>query len=164
VAPDIRRLTVRLLNTTPCQSSERVEAMRLGFATAHVVLRAGGGQFVSSLDPPSHLSAEVSRCANQGLWPVLVGEQGDRTTMLAAAMVLYDWPRVSPESPGDLFDATEIDQMLILNVLSMTSAEQEEMAAADPRTQEILQRCAALSHDDLLRLHGTFRDTAKETW
>jgi hypothetical protein len=32
------------------------------------------------------------------------------------------------------------------------------MAASDPRTREILERCAGLSPEQLARLHGTFRD------
>jgi hypothetical protein len=46
----------------------------------------------------------------------------------------------------------------------MPAAEQEEMAAADPRAKEILQRCAALSNEELLALHGTFRDIGGEAW
>jgi hypothetical protein len=164
VGPGVHRLTVGLHNTTSCPLGDRAEAQRRGFASAHVVLRVDGGEFVSCIDPPEHLRAEVSRCSNQGLWPVLVGDEGDASTMLAAPIVLYDWPRVAPESPGDLFDATEIDRMLILNVLSMPAAEQEEMAATDPRAKEILQRCAALSNEELLTLHGTFRDIARDTW
>lgn len=164
VKSQVWRLTVRLLDTTPCPSSERAQAMRRSLVSAHVVLRVHGGQFISALDPPPALHADVSRCTNRGLWPVLVGEQGDRTRMLAAPIVLYDWPQVAPESPGDLFDATEIDQMLIMNVLSMTAQEQEEMAATDPHAREILQRCAGLSHEELLTLHGALRDVTRETW
>jgi hypothetical protein len=164
VGPGVHRLTVRLRNTTSCPLGERAEAVRRAFASVHVVLRTERGEFVSCMDPPEHLRAEVSGCTNEGLWPVLVGDEGDASTVLAAPIVLYDWPRVAPESPGDLFDATEIDRMLILNVLSMPAAEQEEMAAADPRAKEILQRCAALSNEELLALHGTFRDIGGEAW
>jgi hypothetical protein len=92
------------------------------------------------------------------VWPVLLGEEGDRTTMLAAPIILSDHPQIAPESPGDLFDATEIDRLLILNVLSMTEAEQAEMRATDPRAREIFERCAALGPEQLLPLHGALRD------
>ena len=88
---------------------------------------------------------------------MLVGEEDARDTMLAAPIILGDYPQVAPESPGDLFDATEIDQLLILNVLALTPEEQAEMRATDPRAREILDRCAALSPEELMRLHGTFR-------
>jgi hypothetical protein len=89
---------------------------------------------------------------------VLVGEEGDRSTLLSSPIILYDYPQIAPESPGDLFDGTEIDQMLILNVLNLTDEEKEEMRASDPRGREILERCESLSPEELMRLNGTFRD------
>ena len=32
--------------------------------------------------------------------------------ILASPIILYDHPTVAPESPGDLFDALEIDEIL----------------------------------------------------
>jgi hypothetical protein len=77
--------------------------------------------------------------------------------MLASPIILEDYPRIAPESPGDLFDGGEIDQLLVLNVLALTDAEQAEMRASDPRARELLDRCGALTAADLRRLHGTFR-------
>ena len=99
----------------------------------------------------------ASSCFNDGLWPVLVGAAGERHTMLASPIILEDHPRVAPESPGDLFDGGEVDELLALSVLSLTDAEKAEMRASDPRTREILERTEALTRDDLLRLHGAWR-------
>jgi hypothetical protein len=88
---------------------------------------------------------------------VLAGEPGERRTMLASPIILEDWPRVAPESPGDLFDGGEIDELLVLNILALTDAEKEEMRAADPRAREILERTEALTEEQIMRLHGTFR-------
>ena len=41
--------------------------------------------------------------------------------MLASPIVLYDFPSVASESPGDLCDAAEIDEILSLRILTMTS-------------------------------------------
>jgi hypothetical protein len=92
------------------------------------------------------------------MWPVLVGEPGDARTMLSSPIILEDHPRIAPESPGDLFDGGEIDQLLILNILTLTDAEKAEMAASDPRAREILDRCEALTPDQLMALHGTVRE------
>ena len=78
--------------------------------------------------------------------------------MLSSPIILYDYPQIAPESPGDLFDGTEIDQMLILNVLNLTDEEKDEMRASDPRGREILERCESLSTEELMTLNGTFRD------
>jgi hypothetical protein len=78
--------------------------------------------------------------------------------MLASPIILPDHPQIAPESPGDLFDGCEIDQLLILNVLALTDDERREARASDPRAREIVDRCAALGPEDLMRLHGVLRE------
>jgi hydrogenase maturation protease len=126
--------------------------------STHALLHAPEGAFVSAADPPPELAAAAGRCRNVGLWPVLVGGPEDATTMLASPIILEDHPRVAPESPGDLFDGGEIDQLLILNILALTDEEKAEMAAADPRAREILRRSEGLSPEQLMALHGTVRE------
>ena len=160
------RVTVRITNTTPWGGEDR-ETRRGGFQTrpygqtfvsTHTTLGVRAGEFVSLIDPPEELSESAEGCENIKTWPVLVGEEGDRSTLLSSPIILYDYPQIAPESPGDLFDGTEIDQMLILNVLNLTDEEKEEMRASDPRGREILERCESLSPEELMRLNGTFRD------
>jgi hypothetical protein len=87
-----------------------------------------------------------------------VGEEDDRSTLLCSPIILSDYPEIAPESPGDLFDGGEIDQLLILNILSLTDAEKAEMRASDPRAREILDRTEALSPQELMNLHGAIRE------
>ena len=75
---------------------------------------------------------------------MLVGEEGARDTLLSSPIILEDYPRIAPESPGDLFDGGEIDQLLILNILSLTDEEKAEARASDPRVRELLERSEAL--------------------
>ena len=77
--------------------------------------------------------------------------------MLAAPIILYDYPQVAPESPGDLFDGTEIDEILTLRILTLTDAEKQEIAGVDKRASLMLERTQALTQDQLLSLHGTIR-------
>ena len=49
--------------------------------------------------------------------------------MLSSPIILYDYPQIAPESPGDLFDGTEIDEILALRILTLTDAEKAEMRA-----------------------------------
>jgi len=152
------RVTVKITNTTPWGGEDRESTLRQTFVSTHTTLDVQAGEFVSLIDPPEELSEAVERCENIKTWPVLVGEEGDRSTVLSSPIILYDYPQIAPESPGDLFDGTEIDQMLILNVLNLTDEEKEEMRASDPRGREILERCESLSPEELMRLNGTFRD------
>jgi hypothetical protein len=128
------------------------------FRAAHAQLRTADGAFVSLTDPPERLRAAADACENVGVWPILVGEPGSADTMLASPIILEDHPRIAPESPGDLFDGGEIDQMLVLNILSLTDEEKAEMRATDPRAREILERTEALTPEELMRLHGSVRD------
>ena len=115
------------------------------------------GAFVSLTDPPEELKEAAAGCDNQGTWPVLVGEAGQTDLLLSSPIILYDYPQIAPESPGDFFDGTEIDEMLALRILTMTDEEKREMAATDPRTRELLERTEAMTPAELTRLHGALR-------
>ena len=154
VAPGLHRLTARIENVTPWDGGPREAALRRTFCSTHTVLRAQDGAFASLTDPPPALRDAAAACENRGTWPVLVGEPGGRDTVLSSPIILEDHPRIAPESPGDLFDGGEIDQLLILNILSLTDEEKAEVRASDPRVREILDRSEALSPAQLLRLHG----------
>ena len=78
--------------------------------------------------------------------------------MLAAPIILSDYPEIAPESPGDLFDSGEIDQLLVLNILAMTAQERRDMRDSDPRAREILERTEALSDEQIMRLNGAVRE------
>ena len=154
------RVSVTIANTTPFDvAAGREAALERTFCSTHSVLRAGaGGAFVSLTDPPEALRTHAEACENTGTWPVLVGEAGATGTLLSSPIILEDHPRIAPESPGDLFDGGEIDQMLVLNILSLTDEEKAEMRASDPRAREILDRTEALTPEEIMRLHGTIRD------
>ncbi len=155
VADGVRRIAVQVVNTTPWDGTDRQEALRRTFCSTHAVLRTTDGAFVSQTDPPERLRAAAAACRNDGAWPVLV--DGDRT-VLASPIILEDNPRIAPESPGDLFDGGEIDQMLVLNILSLTDEEKGEMRDSDPRAREILERTEALTEEELMALHGAIRE------
>ncbi|CAA9403414.1 MAG: Uncharacterized protein MSMEG_2715 [uncultured Rubrobacteraceae bacterium] len=148
------RVTVRITNTTPWAGEDRESTLRQTFVSTHTTLEVEGGEFVSLIDPPEEFREVAESCENLKTWPVLVGEEGDRSMVLSSPIILYDYPQVAPESPGDLFDGGEIDQMLILNILTLTDEEKEEMRASDPRAGEILARCESLSQEELMNLHG----------
>jgi hypothetical protein len=141
--PGLARVSAEISNGTPEDGT---------FLSTHTILRVRDGAFVSSLDPDA-----AEACRNEGTWPVLVGEPGERHTMLSSAIILEEYPRVAPESHGDFFDGAEIDQLLTLNVLGLTDDEKAEMRATDPRARQILERTEGLSHEEIMRLHGVLR-------
>jgi hydrogenase maturation protease len=162
VAPAVFKLTVRIQNSTPMKpdnAEDRALPHRLAFASTHTVLGVRDGEFISLLEPPEGLSDAAAGCTNMGTWPVLAGNPGAKDLMLSSPIILYDYPQVASESPGDLFDATEIDEILTLRILSMTDEEKREMATVDERARLLLERTEALTADDMARLHGTQRES-----
>jgi hypothetical protein len=160
VADGLFRVTVRVRNLTPLGDTVRVnrdEVLLRSFVSTHTILGVREGEFVSLMDPPECWREAASRCGNLGTWPVLVGEEGERDTVLSSPIILYDYPQIAPESPGELFDSTEIDEILTLRILTLTDAEKEQMAAVDERARALLARTEALAREQLLGLHGTVR-------
>jgi hypothetical protein len=152
------RLAVEVHNTAPWEpGGTREHALRQALVATHVVLHGDDVAFVSSQDPPARAAEAVAACRSERLWPVLVGDPGSHDTVLAAPIILYDHPELAPESPGDYFDATEIDELLTLRVMTLTDDEKREARATDPRAAAIIDRADTLPPEILERLHGAVR-------
>lgn len=154
------KLTLRVANLTPLPDAENMDrdgALLRSFVSAHAILYSRGSEFISLLDPPVELQPIALSCQNRGVWPVLVGEEGDRHTLLASPIILYDYPQVAPESPGDLFDNAEIDEILSLRIMTMTEEEKREMRESDERARQILERIESLPAEQFMKLHGALR-------
>lgn len=154
------KITTRISNLTPMDTEDlkiRDEALMRSLVSTHTILGVRGGEFVSLLDPPDDLRNSASACENVGTYPVLVGEQGERDLMLSSPIILYDYPQIAEESAGDLFDSTEIDEILTLRILTLTDEEKREMREVDDRARRILERTETLPPEQLMKLHGAVR-------
>ena len=80
-----------------------------------------------------------------------------RDLLLSSPVILYDHPEVAAESPGELFDATEIDEILTLRTLALTDAEKQQARATDPRAAQIMDRLDGMPPEMLERMHGAIR-------
>jgi hydrogenase maturation protease len=160
VSEQVFKITVSVRNITPLEHASSVSrdyALMRSLVSAHVVLGIDGGEFVSLLDPPELLQAVAAGCHNQGTFPVLVGEEGQRDTVLASPIILYDYPQIAPESAGDLFDGTEIDEILSLRIMTMTDEEKSEMRQSDDRARQMLERTETMPAEQFMKLHGVLR-------
>ena len=154
------QVAAHVTNWTPLDHAEQLsrdEVLPHSLAATHTILAAREGEFVSLLDPPERFGPAAARCRNVGTWPVLVGEHGERGTMLSSPIILYDYPEVAAESPGDLFDATEIDEILTLRILTLTEDEKREMRSSGEHARRILARTETLPEEQLMKLHGALR-------
>ncbi len=128
---------------------ERGAALTLSFISTHIVLRVSAGRFLSPLET-GHESVNI--------WPVLASATDD--AVLGATIALPDHPRIAPESHGNLFDNTEIEEALLLHIHSLTDAEREQAAAQDPAVQAMLERALALGPQEIMSVHGGLKEVA----
>jgi hypothetical protein len=159
-SPALFRLRIRISNLTPpgMLGDSDGELLR-SLVSAHTLLHIvdADGEFVSLLDPPGPFKEAAAACRNDGTFPVLAGEDGRRDTMLSSPIILYDYPRVAPESAGQFFDGTEIDEMLALRILTLTEDEKREMWELDEKGRQLLERTEALPPEHMMKLHGVLR-------
>ncbi len=137
--------------------ARRDEAMRHSLVAVHTLLHADGARFVSLLEPPEFARAFAERCTNEGTFPVLIGDPDDPTTVLSSPIILYDHPAVAAESPGDMCDATEIDEILALRIHTLTDDEKRLARSTDPRAAAIVDRIEGFSPEVFASLHGEMR-------
>jgi len=160
---EVSKLSIRVVNQTamPENDLNKHDAVIMRtFASTHAILCVQGGEFLSLLDPPPRYVEAAESCQNVGAYPVLIGDEkrGERNTMLSSPIILYDYPRIASESAGDLFDSTEIDEILTLRIMAMTDSEKSEMRQVDDFARRILERTESLGRDHLMKMHGTIRD------
>ena len=154
------KIRIRIENVTawPFDSDiHRDVAMRRSLLGAHTLIAVRDGTFVSLLEPPEWAKTAVASCENLHTWPVLVGAEGARDLVLSSPIILYDYPAIAPESAGDLCDATEIDEILMLRVMTLTDDEKREACATDDRARQIIERSDSIPAEMFARLHGAMR-------
>ncbi|MDT7597727.1 MAG: hypothetical protein QOJ06_3273 [Pseudonocardiales bacterium] len=155
----ILHLALEVINTAPWVDAEaaRHVALRHSLIAAHTVVAVTDGEFISLLDPPEWAKPAVKSCRNERTWPVMIGEAGSRDVFLISPIILYDYPTIAPESPGDLFDGTEIDEILTLRTMTLTDEEKAEARATDERARKLMDRVDSMPPEMLDKLHGAIR-------
>jgi len=153
------KLTIRVQNDMQMTvlPEPRDEALLYAFVSSHLVLGVEGGEFVSLFDPGPRFEDAAAQCQNSGAWPVLVGDPAKRDTLLISPIILYDYPQIAPESVGDLFDGTEIDEILSLRILTLSDDEKREIRDSDERAREVLERVETMPAEQFMKLHGAIR-------
>ncbi|WP_326616270.1 hypothetical protein OG863_03225 [Streptomyces decoyicus] len=155
------RLTATVENTSGWQpddtGADRDAALPRSLVGAHLLLGLSAGSFVSMTDPPEWARGAVAACRNEHAWPVLAGAGGRADVVLSSPIILEDHPAIAPESPGALYDALEIDEILALRTAALTDQEKREARGTDPRAAEVIELADTMPPEVLERLHGAVR-------
>jgi len=151
------KLQVRVENRTDPGSvpQRREDALPTSLVAAHSIITVDGGRFISMTDPPEWARPAVTECRNEGGWPVLADP--DDLVVLSSPIILYDHPGLAEQSPGELYDGTEIDEILTLRTLALSDDEKAEVRATDPRAAALLDRVESMDAQTMAQLHGTIR-------
>jgi hypothetical protein len=150
-AQDDGRVLVRSCVHNTCEvpgGLGRAAALAGSLISTHVVLEISAGRFVSPLQ---------AGCESVNIFPVLATPEDD--AVLGAAIVLPDHPQIAPESHGNLFDNTEIEEALVLHVHALSDAEREQAGSQDPVIREMLQRTLAVTPEEIIGLHSGLKET-----
>jgi hypothetical protein len=138
--------------------TDRDVAARYSFVGTHLLAAVDGARFLSLLDGPDWSTDDAAACRQLRWWPGLITADDGGDALLVAPIVLGDRPTIAPESAGDLFDATEIDEILTLRVMTMTEQEKADARGTDPRAAAILARCDGMTDAAMDLLHGARRE------
>lgn len=160
------RLAAVVENTVawePAADADRDAALPRSLVSAHLLLGLDRGAFISMTDPPHWARPAVAQCRNEHSWPVLVGADGRTDVVLASPIILEDHPMIAPESPGVLYDATEIDEILALRTAALTDQEKREARGTDARAGAVVDLTESLPPEVMDRLHGAIRGLREVT-
>jgi hypothetical protein len=135
----------------------RGDGLRFALVAAHCLIGVPGGTFLSMTAPPEWAAGMVGDCVNTSTWPVLAGPEECRELVLSSPVILYDHPEIAAESAGELFDSTEIDEILTLRTLTLTDEEKRQARGTDPKAAALLDRLDHLPPEMLERMHGAIR-------
>lgn len=162
------RLTAVVENTsdwTPPEGrgADRDAALPRSLVATHLLMALSTGSFLSMTDPPEWAKGAVAACRNLHTWPVLAGEPGRADLVLSSPIILEDHPAIAPESPGALYDATEIDEILALRTAALTDEEKREARGTDERAAAVIELADSMPAEVLERLHGAVRSLREAT-
>ncbi|WP_225447145.1 hypothetical protein [Streptacidiphilus sp. PB12-B1b] len=157
----VQRLTAVVENTSGWEpqhtGADREAALPRSLVSAHLMLGLSSGSFLSMADPPEWARGAAAGCENLHTWPVLAGEAGRPDVVLSSPIILEDHPAIAPESPGALYDATEIDEILALRTAALTDQEKREARGTDDRAAAVIDLADSMPPEVLERLHGAVR-------
>ena len=161
---DVLRLRIDVVNDSACpDGAPREVALRTSLIAAHTLVAVTTGGFLSATDPPEWALRATRALDNRHTWPVLAGPEGRSDLLLSSPIILADHPQLAPESPTDLFDGTEIDEILSLRTLVLTEEEKAEARATDPRAAAVVDAVDAMPPEIWERLHGAIRTVRPAT-
>ena len=154
------RLSLRLDNTAAAQSSRGDGAGQV--VHRHPPAPAGRRRGVRVHRRPTggRDRGRGQAVSSRRWWPVLAGPIDETAGVAGLSPIIVEEHAQDspPRAAAPCSTSTEIDEILTLRVMTMTDAEKAEARATDPRAAEIIDRCDAMTPQDLQQLHGALRD------
>ncbi|MDQ3021063.1 MAG: hypothetical protein M3R36_10910 [Bacteroidota bacterium] len=153
------RISVKIINTTKIENSETIsrdDVLSQSFLSTHIILSAENGEFISDQNPGELWEPFVRENKKVNSWPILIDK--NNTTVLSSPIILNDYPEINPQSMGNLFDSTEIEEALLLHVNVLSEEEKEIIANSDEKLRAMLNKVSKITPEEAINLHGGFKD------
>ena len=126
VGEGLFKLRVRIENHTTFDQADqtcRDQAVLHALASTHTILGVQNGEFLSLIDPPDDCRDWLPYAATRGRGLCSSAAKARRIPCCLRRSPCTTTRKSPPESPGEFFDGTEIDEMLVLRILTLTDEE-----------------------------------------
>jgi len=140
-------------------ATTRHEATRASLLGAHVILEADDAAFVS-LPSPGRPSLQLLRRVRTADVAGARRGGGIRPTRLfISPIILYDYPAIGPRRvPARSLTPLRSMRSSRCGFMTLTDEEKAEARATDAAAALIIDRCDAMTPEELQQLHGVLRD------
>ncbi len=156
------RITVNITNTTHVENAETIsrdEILSQSFLSTHIILQTNDASFISHQNPGEKWQSAIAACENMNTWPILIDESNK--TMLSSPIILYDYPKLNAQSPGDLFDSTEIEEALLLHVSVLSDDEKKKIRQSDEKLDAMLNKVSQVTPEEFNKFHSGLKHSRK---
>ena len=152
------KVSVHVKNHSELDEVEKIsrdEAIMHTFLSTHTILKCTDGKFISHQQVLEQWQEVMAGCEQINQWPILMNESD--TCMLASPIIVYDHPQLNENSPGDMFDGTEIEEALLIHLAVMSDEEKSRLAKNDEKMESMLKKISEVTPEEWIRYHGIMK-------
>ncbi len=163
VGESLVRLRVTITNQTPLADAatcDRDAALLKSLISTHTTSSPSATASSSRCSSrPRNWQPRPASATTSGPGPCWSAKRGSATRSCRRPSSFTTTRRSRRKAPGDrCADGTEIDEILLLRIMTLSDDEKIEGRSLDARTRQILERAETISQHQLMNLHGAIRD------
>lgn len=110
IKPNYYKLSFIIENLSipnPQQQITQHQVLSQSLLSTQVIFYLQQGYFISLTDHPHHLETNIAACRNEGLYPILAGDNQYPQYLLALPIITEDFSQIAAQNPALLYNATD---------------------------------------------------------